>query len=283
MASEVQRFSRPMGIPKLRVRSEYPMTLLITPTMAASWKQHNVGNRPVNKTFVDMHVKTMLAGKWGFSNDMFCFDKNNRMANGSHRLDSIITSGKSIKAVVCINIDPKDFEHMDQDRNTRTPAVVLGMHGESYPKPLQSTLSFLMRFESDSLSRGGSKRFATHEVIEALETYPNVRRSVEFCGRKRLRNLLSWPMAAGLHYLFSQKDATLADLFFVYLMTGENLNSGDPVLVLRERLQDNRENTAKIQRKDLVIMVIKAWNAMRTRKKVRTFNIIKNATIPKIK
>jgi hypothetical protein len=88
------------------------------------------------------------------------------------------------------------------------------------------------------------------------------------------RKIVTPSIAAAMHYLFSEKDRILSDAFFQFLATGESLNSGDPILAIRERFTYMRMQklSKKItyDRKEYVFYLITAWNRIRAGKKLNS-------------
>lgn len=85
-----------------------------------------------------------------------------------------------------------------------------------------------------------------------------------------LKAIMSWTKAATLHYLFSRKDAILADVFFHQLATGADLHDGHPVLTLRNKLSAFRNNRQMDMRRGSIdVFVVKTWNAIRQGRELR--------------
>ena len=68
-------------------------------------------------------------------------------------------------------------------------------------------------------------------------------------------------MAIALHYLFTKRSKDKADLFFHQISTGENIDIFDPAYLLRQRMIDNATSKAKLSRRYISALFIKAWNA----------------------
>jgi hypothetical protein len=59
---------------------------------------------------------------------------------------------------------------------------------------------------------------------------------------------------------FSGKDEQHARNFLIDLTNGESTGQGDPVELLRNRLLENRASKSKLKKKELLALIIKAWN-----------------------
>lgn len=89
---------------------------LVTPQQALQMLQHNYGNRPLRKSFVDQYVDDILRGKWKLSHQGIAISKEGRLLDGQHRLTAIVESGISIQMVIARNVDEASFFVMDRGK-----------------------------------------------------------------------------------------------------------------------------------------------------------------------
>ena len=112
---------------------------LVTPQQALQMLQHNDGNRPLRKRFVDQYVDDIIRGKWKLSHQGVAFSKDGRLLDGQHRLTAIVESGISVQMVIARNVDEASFLVMDRGK-TRSLRDIL----DDEPKVLDAC-SFIAR------------------------------------------------------------------------------------------------------------------------------------------
>lgn len=70
----------------------------ITPTLAQKWlNEKNTHNRPMYESVVETYARDMKRGKWAFNHQGICFNDEDILDDGQHRLAGIVRSGKTIK------------------------------------------------------------------------------------------------------------------------------------------------------------------------------------------
>lgn len=76
----------------LQAKSE---VVLVTPDLAKAWLERNVENRALRRKTVNQYATDMINGKWGLLGDSICFDAENKLTNGQHRLTAVVASNTS--------------------------------------------------------------------------------------------------------------------------------------------------------------------------------------------
>lgn len=103
-----------------------------------------------------------------------------------------------------------------------------------------------------------SPRSARH-AIRVAEEHPDLAESIRFT---KDCVLFSRSIAAALHYLCSRLDPEAANRFFDGLATGANIERGEPLQVLRMRLEREQRLLSR-DRGRLIWLIVRAWNATR--------------------
>lgn len=95
--------------------AQHPVTIeLIGPDKAAAYLKRNIDrNRRLRPNLVALYAKDMTEGNWGLGNDAICFDEDNVLLNGQHRLRAVQVSGTTQQFLVIRGMDPLSFEYMD--------------------------------------------------------------------------------------------------------------------------------------------------------------------------
>lgn len=240
----------------------------ITPELAAQWLGKNTSNRRLNKNVVNFYARQIAENRWILNGETIKFNGES-LVDGQHRLHAIVQAGRPIRSAVVFGLPDKAFRTVDAGR-TRTYADDLFLTGFADSVILAATVR-LIRDISLGYYYGQGKRANTPsrtELQEYLVDHPEIIESVN--RTKKVYPVLTQSTAAALHFLFSQKDATLAEVFMEQLKTGENLAKGDPAFMLRERMVRDRLSKYRLKRKETLALCIKAWNAARVGKKVLT-------------
>lgn len=234
----------------------------ITPEVAKQLLTKNIGNRPINKIHVDRLSRAMLAGEWKFNGDTICIN-GDRLIDGQHRLTAVVESGITIRSILVSGLASSVFDTKDIGRH-RSAADTLSVIGEVNTRKLAAALSVVDQYMTGRV--GEWVRYSNVQMEALLQSHPRIRESVRKCGNPKI---VRPSVLAACHYLFSLKDAELADAFIEKVMHGKALSEGEPAYVLRERLLANTLSQKKLSMRVLMAFIIKAWNAERDGKHLR--------------
>jgi hypothetical protein len=254
---------------------------VITPEIAAKMLERNTINRPMSRIHVAFLKREMTSGKWKFNGDTIVTN-GTRLIDGQHRLRACVESGVSFETLVVEGIEQDVFDTKDIGKR-RSKGDTLAVKGEKNTKLLASTLVFVDEYITGPSMK--SKQYTNMDVEALLQKYPDIRPSVTFASSARKRSAITGTMIAGCHYLFSRKDAELAELFFDALLRGVDLQDDEPVYLLRERLNLNAFSKAKLPQVEIFALMIKAWNATREGRQIKVlrWSAGQNEDFPRIK
>ena len=231
---------------------------VITPEVAQYYLKGNVKNRRLSAKRVANLADEIKSGRWQLNGESIKFN-GEKLLDGQHRLNAVVVSELPIETLVMRGVSEDAFETIDTGKK-RTGADVLGISGEKNAAVLAASLGIVHRHENGRIKDHQS--ISHGELRETLERHPGLRHSVKVYAKRN--GLVQPSIAAALHYLFSKKDARIADEFFQKLLTGCDLAPGDPVLALREKLMKHALSKAtKLSPKAVMALVVKAWNATR--------------------
>jgi hypothetical protein len=235
----------------------------ITPERAAYYLSLNNHNRPLNQRHVEFLVEEIKEGRWRLNGESIKLN-GTRLLDGQHRLSAIAMSGESVQSLVVRDIDCNVFDTIDLNRR-RGGSDVLAVIGEQNYTQLASTLQFIHAYRSGTFLN--SYRLSATKVQEELSLFPGCRKSVAMAKQSGLTMPLS--VAAGVHFLASLIDQEKADQFLSDLISGASLSTDDPVLLLRNRMIQNRQSNARLDKSYIAALTIKAVNARLSNLKVR--------------
>jgi len=242
----------------------------ITPQKAQRWLQRTAPNRPLSVHYAKSLARAIQAGEWTINGETIKFDHTGQLIDGQHRLTAAVIADASVKSFVTRGLSDGTFDTIDTGRK-RSVGDVFAKHNEANYRTLAGAVSWLWRHEGGYIAKGSCEAPRHPQALMVLRENPELRES-EVYGL-RVRALLAAPMATCLHYLCAQLNRDQADFFFEHLATGEHLAKNSrqtsSILWLRNRLQANRSEKAKLRRTDIWVLVVKAWNAYRAGRVVK--------------
>lgn len=234
----------------------------ITPAIALEWLEQNPRNRPLNQRHVDKLAREMSSGHWKVNGDAIRFN-GSKLLDGQHRLAAIVKSGITIESLVIHDLSDDVFTTIDTGK-IRTASDALAMRGEINAHNLTASVRYVEQYKSNRTKF--RPLFTTLDIIEMVEKYPHIRKSVQTTKNMQNTPLLSPAVLAACHYLFSELDEEAAEEFVFKLCKGTQLEQKTPLYMLRERLIDNRTSNAKLSHIHIFALCIKAWNCIRENK-----------------
>lgn len=259
----------------------YTETVTVTPKLAEQWLNGNTHNRALRDPHVAFLASEITGGRWKENGETIKFAPDKQLIDGQHRLFAVIEAGKSIRALVAWNV-PRDSFHTIDVGAGRTAGDTLGVDGEEQGPAVAAALMAL----DDLVSRNGAKpscRVPNGRVRQLLEENPDIRIAVSDVKQTKLGKILPNGPAAALLYLFKRKDAVLAGVFAQAVATGVGLAGDDPFYQLREMLQRNQKEKAKLPRMYIMAVTIKAWNRARDNRSSKALRWAAAESFPVIK
>jgi hypothetical protein len=235
----------------------------ITPTMAKNWLEKNSHNRPLNKRHLERLAKSISDGEWQMNGESIKISKCGSLLDGQHRLSAIVKTGTSVSMMVTKGLPLDTFHTMNIGARVRGAADVLAISGEKNYATLASAARMLKCWELDRGApqfKGSNGAISVKQIEDTIARHPNIR---NFSSYKApyLNKFFAGSVACFLGYLFHSVNAKKADIFFEGLVNGAGLESGNAILLLRDRLLFNAADFSKLPREAVIALTIKAWNS----------------------
>lgn len=243
-------------------------TELITPEMARRYLEKNPRNRSMRDEVVHIYAQDMINGQWVWNGETIKLTSDDVLVDGQHRLAAIIRANMSIPMLVAHNV-PMEAQPTIDTGAKRTAADALRLDGEEYPKVAAAIAKRVLIWnEHNRKDFPAHQKMVSHQQILNLVQVDEVLESaVRFVHGHKLPASKS---VLGLaYYMCSPIDSDDAKLFFSGLVTGGNLSENDPVLVLRNRLQEIRSTHTRRSERYLLAIIIKGWNFHRERQQIK--------------
>lgn len=214
---------------------------IVTPAKAKMYLERNTNNRHISAKSVAHYSRQMDIGAWKFNGDTIRFLENNVLADGQHRLESIIKTGKPMKCIIVTGLDKDCMSTIDTGRSRK-----VGDHLRIYGKfeisnylAVAAACAIVGKFKNGKYI-DTRDRLSPSEAISFIKENPDFLKHCNVGGMSDLAKLLTPSIAISTKYLFSKIDRYATEEFFTKLTTGEKLGSTSPILKLRTQLISTR-------------------------------------------
>lgn len=232
----------------------------ITPDKASFYLATTVIQRKLSETTVDKYASGMSRGEWKYNGQTIIFDWDGHLINGQHRLRALIKSNTSQTFLVVRGVDSETILTMD-DGKRRNFSDNMYMKGSRSAGGLQAAYMFLFMHFSCPTVWGSARlnRPSTTQLNELSLQHPGLADCVNRGNLIAKRTGLLQSSVVVALYLISESNTEIVNAFNDGLITGANLKSGDPRLVLREFAKINTL-TGKERQLSHLDAYIFAWN-----------------------
>jgi hypothetical protein len=264
----------------------------ITPEVARILLSKKNINRSIRLSQLNRLKRTLENHRWHINGETLICDHDGRLIEGQHRLQAVVDTQETIWTLMVHGIDRDRFKTMGQG-SKRTAGDILGIQGVKNAMHIAAALRWVYRYETGQMMNA-HPNVTDDELTDTLPLHTALLDSIPF-GKKCL-GIAAPGMATALHYLCRkgpqpephepgrrrgrppvvkdrwdqgdpQRRKGQADHFFWSLATGENLEPGDPILVIRNRiLQPKGARRVRLILRDeaKAPMIINTWNLVVT-------------------
>lgn len=226
-------------------------------------------NRNVNDSLVAKYANDMLSGKWHLNGETIKIAKTGRVLDGQHRLWAAAHNGASFETMVVTGLDEESFYTIDIGRSRR-PSDFLTVDGVPYAAIVAASARLIIGYRKKDLKK--LHQLSIPDVLNFAKSHPRIADSASQV--HNMNKIVSASVACAWHFLFSEVHREQADKFITDLRDGVGLNSGDAVLVLRERLIDNRAAKTKLTSRDIFVLGLRTWNDRRDGKTRKILKVV---------
>lgn len=209
-------------------------TKMVSPAMAEAILESNPNNRPVSYPRVEQLATAMRNGKWQKNGETIIISKTGRLLDGQHRLYAIREYGAPVEMILVQDVDDNAFETIDTGR-TRTAIDIARIQGKTVSPSAAGAAGTLWRIWHNTRT---SEPCPPYAVLRILERYPSISKwAHHHSADKQARIAPGASLVTALTYLEDiKKEPIAADRFFKAIARGVNLQEGDPLLTLRNRM-----------------------------------------------
>lgn len=210
------------------------LTVRVTPQLAREWLSRNTNNRGLKKGRVSDLAANIVAGKWIYDGSPIKFDRAGVLSDGQHRLAAIALANVSCVLDVVFGLDPQARLVHDTGVPRSTADIVKLV--SSIPSHTTQTAWFAT---THRIYHGIHKRFDPSLVVARYESMqPQIDWLLSlYKGTKfGVRAAPIWAAFA----LAITLDDVITRRFVERYARGDELQRGDPALVLREVAMSSR-------------------------------------------
>jgi len=260
----------------------------VTPEMAQDWldMRNPNNNRNLSRLVAGRYAEAMRRGEWALTHQGIAFDTDGWLLDGQHRLQAVANSGVVVSLWVFPDVPRDTFDTLDVGRRR------LANHLLKQPNAivLTSAVRFLAVTDNIHLPRTPGAAFADLTNVETLELVRKGGHKLEQAARVawRLRSgagLPPSPVAAVAYQALHTEQSGELDDFVEGLVTGINLDKGDPRLRLRNAFSRNTPQTRAASMRTPshpYALTVKAWNSYVLRKPLSQLGWRGDEDIPRV-
>jgi hypothetical protein len=262
----------PLG-PWLPSRS---ILLTITPQQARSiLENYNGQNRRFRPMVSKLVCAALTSGHWQINGEtiIFGFDPKTGtgvLLDGQNRLQGCILADLPLASWVMFGLDPATFTTIDRG-SSRNLADDLSVRHEKSPSSLAAVTRLAFNFCNGT--RGPTvidEPVNAEDVFAFIDEHPDIRISNTFVSSHKAEIPIPGRVVGACHYLFGVKSPEARDEYFSRLISGADMEPGDPILTCRNRLFQDRimiagtlKGNAKLIAFSSMYILITTWNHFR--------------------
>ena len=234
------------------------LEVTVSPKLATDILETRAPNRPIRQKRVEQYAADMKRGHWLRNGQTIKFDRFGRLLDGQHRLWGIIEADVAVDMTVALGLEPEAMATVDTGM-PRMFSDVIAINGAVNARQVASVIRLIWTYEHDEWGNPSPSHI---DLAATMSRFPDIVEQVSYF-KTRLQRLGQTSPLAFMLYMGHRLDKAKGEAMVDGLMTGSNLEVGDPVLALRERLITLRsDKSERITRPDYIVaMLIKAWNA----------------------
>lgn len=243
----------------------------VTPGFAEVLLSLNPDNRNIRPYKLRQIASDMKGNRWKMNGEAIIFAKTGEMNNGQHRATAIVDTNVSVEMLFTFGVERSTRTTLDQP-GVRHVSDYLQMDGVPSSRQLGSITRAVIAYErAGGQSLGNSNHITSAEILLRAEgnkeLYTSTRYAKSYSAKMKKH---APPVVIGFcHYVLLGENINDGLSFMEQICTGENLERGDPAFTARERLlsMDKGGTASRVE------VILRAWNAYREKRKMKTIPI----------
>lgn len=217
-------------------------------------------NRPLNETRAARYGEAIKSGEFAQNGEPLIFDTGGALIDGQTRLRGCVLANRPFVSYCVFGINRKLFATLD-DGAKRTAADATSCAGIKHAAVVAGAAAWLIRYEAGSPAVAAANSQNRNAVAIARKNPRLVESAAYVVGVKGLSAYIPPSISAFFYFMASARDQAKATEFIEKLASGADMDSGNPILVLRNRLYALRGQTRIVAPYEKLAWMIKAWIA----------------------
>lgn len=243
--------------------------VIITRESATLMLDANESNRRLRLPLANTYARMMLApGGWPYAGDPIRIDINGRIIDGQHRIKAVEICGVPLAVDVITGLAPEVQYNLDGGL-ARKVSDNLRMAGYKNTQTMSAAARALMWWgleRADDTSAAAWRipsetfRPAMSEVTAFALAHPRLEELSGIAYATYINTHVRPAIATAVLYRMEKIDPFRANEFFHYLRLGADMEEGNPILTLRNRLGRVRRDGVRESTEEHLFHIANAWN-----------------------
>lgn len=238
------------------------LEILLGPDLAWKLLCANAVNRTLDPRTVTKYAHAMQEGEWVMNGQCILLTADGAMTDGQHRCAAVIQADVTVPMGLIIGVEIEDYTKIDLGK-VRTPRSTVEILGMDRAGDVSAAAKHLWQVEAKVLGSAYVKDIPSSTKIRTLlSLHKDLPDSI-------LPARVAFPVmvrsqAICLHYLVNRVDSVAATTFFNLLGNGGDMESTNPIHIIRERfIQRKLSGKPFYPVLETFFMVMSAWNDWR--------------------
>jgi hypothetical protein len=244
----------------------------VTPELAERWLEKNTRNRHESGALTAQYGRSMSKDKFLFTGDSVKLSPEGEILDGQHRLLACVKTGKPFDVLVVSNLPPERQHLVDAGRKRTTADMFAIRHitrGPQLSAGARTHLTWMHWIDTGGSIQPGVPEIDDHAVeilpslLAGLQAADLIASKEHGLGSRKISP--GSVIAAYVRALEVTDNPYVVGAWFTRLATGLGLKAGEPVRLLRQKLQSFTTAQWRLQ----LYFIIKTWNATFTGEGIR--------------
>lgn len=235
----------------------------LDPALAKVLIDLNSENRPINQSVLRDLKHDILNGHWRMNGETIIIADTGELNDGQHRCLAVLETGESVKTLMAFGV-PRPSRMTVDTGSARTPGHLLSLQGVADYNHMATIAKWIYIWEQTKgdLNQAKSIRATKADVTATFfahrDEIEQATRDISPTGSAAFGSYSGLVFA---YIVLSRQNKEQAKLFFERLMTGANLQVGNPILACINKFRTDRGMLNNIPRR--MEILFRAWNLWR--------------------
>jgi hypothetical protein len=236
---------------------------LITPTRAKELLEANIKNRLVKPVRVNLYANDIINGRWKENTgESIKISKTGLILDGQHRLHAIIKANKPVLMLIISGIEDSAFDVIDTG-SSRNASDVFKIADVQNGSTIPSIIQFYNLLNdgkkpNTQINRKSTNGMLLEQYNDNPEFWQNIARQAHSM-YKSFAKILVPSFIGGFHAYFYKINPERAESFMKQLTTGIDVEN-NTIVLLRNKLMQDKMSNRKMQSSYKMALIIKTWN-----------------------